>query len=142
MRIAIGADHAGFELKNHVAGLLRAAGHEVQDVGTHSAESADYPDFIRPVAQAVAAGSAERGIVICGTGIGASIVANKVRGVRAARCTSEYDARYARLHNDANVLALGARVSGPGLVEAMVEVFLATAFEGGRHRRRVEKIEP
>ena len=142
MKLAIGSDHAAFELKNHLAARLREAGHEVVDLGTRSPESCDYPDYARPVAEAVARGEAERGIVVCGTGIGVSIVANKVPGIRAARCLCEYDARYARLHNDANVLALGARVTGTGLAEAIVDVFLSTEFEGGRHARRVAKIEP
>jgi len=141
MRIALGSDHAGLELKSLLREIVAAAGHEVVDLGTSSSASCDYPDFGRAVAFAVSRGESDRGIVVCGTGIGISIAANRVAGVRAARCTSEYDARFARLHNDANVLALGARVTGPGLAESITRVFLTTAFEGGRHRRRVEKID-
>jgi ribose 5-phosphate isomerase B len=141
MRLAAASDHAGFPLKNHLAAWLRARGHEVLDLGTHSAESADYPDFAHELARRLAAGEFERGLLVCGTGIGISIAANRHPGVRAARCLSEYDARMARAHNDANVLALGERVTGVGLAEAILETFLATAFEGGRHARRVQKIE-
>ncbi len=141
MRLAAASDHAGFPLKNHLAAWLRARGHEVLDLGTHSAESADYPDFAHELARRLAAGEFERGLLVCGTGIGISIAANRHPGVRAARCLSEYDARMARAHNDANVLALGERVTGAGLAEAILETFLATAFEGGRHARRVQKIE-
>lgn len=141
MRVAIGSDHAGFRLKEALARFVREAGHEVHDVGTAGESSTDYPDWGRRAALEVALGRAERGIVICGSGIGMSIVANKVHGVRCARCTSEWDARFARLHNDANMLALGERVTGPGLAEAIVGVFLETPFEGGRHSRRVDKIE-
>jgi ribose 5-phosphate isomerase B len=141
MRLAAASDHAGFPLKNHLAAWLRARGHEVLDLGTHSAESADYPDFAHELARRLAAGEFERGLLVCGTGIGISIAANRHPGVRAARCLSEYDARMARAHNDANVLALGERVTGAGLAEAILETFLATAFEGGRHARRVDRIE-
>jgi ribose 5-phosphate isomerase B len=141
MRLAAASDHAGFPLKNHLAAWLRARGHEVLDLGTHSAESADYPDFAHELARRIAAGEVERGLLVCGTGIGISIAANRHPGVRAARCLSEYDARMARAHNDANVLALGERVTGAGLAEAILETFLATPFEGGRHARRVQKIE-
>lgn len=141
MRLAAASDHAGFPLKNHLAAWLRARGHEVLDLGTHSAESADYPDFAHELARRIAAGEFERGLLVCGTGIGISIAANRHPGVRAARCLSEYDARMARAHNDANVLALGGRVTGAGLAEAILEAFLATPFEGGRHARRVQKIE-
>ncbi len=141
MRLAAASDHAGFPLKNHLVAWLRARGHEVLDLGTHSAESADYPDFAHELARRIAAGEFERGLLVCGTGIGISIAANRHPGVRAARCLSEYDARMARAHNDANVLALGGRVTGAGLAEAILEAFLATPFEGGRHARRVQKIE-
>jgi ribose 5-phosphate isomerase B len=141
MRVVIGSDHAGFRLKAQVGRLLAEDGHDVVDVGTESEESTDYPDHGRAASETVARGDAEFGIVICGTGLGMSMVANKVEGVRAARCTSEFDARLARLHNDANVLAMGERVTGPGLAEAIVRVFLSTGFEGGRHARRVDKIE-
>jgi ribose 5-phosphate isomerase B len=142
MRIAAAADHAGFPLKSHLVAWLAARGHEVVDLGTHSAESVDYPDFGHALARRIVSGEFERGLVICGTGIGVSIAANRHPGVRAARCLSEYDARMARAHNDANVLALGERVTGAGLAEAILETFLATPFEGGRHARRVQKIEP
>jgi len=141
MRLAAASDHAGFPLKNHLVAWLSARGHEVIDLGTHSAESTDYPDFAHEVARRIASGEIERGLLVCGTGIGMSIAANRHAGVRAARCLTEYDARMARAHNDANVLALGERVTGAGLAEAVLETFLATAFEGGRHARRVQKIE-
>lgn len=140
MRIAVGADHAGYELKDKLARRLADAGHEIEDLGTSGPESVDYPDFGKAVAEAVAGGVAELGLVVCGTGIGISIAANRIPGVRAARCTSEYDARFARAHNDANVLAVGARVIGLGQAEAIVDVFFSTDFEGGRHARRVEKL--
>jgi len=141
MRICIGSDHAGYELKTAVKAHLLALGHEVEDLGTYEPQvSVDYPDYGRRVAQQVAAGAGELGIVICGTGIGVSIAANKVRGIRAALCTDSYMARMARLHNDANVLALGGRVVGVGLALDIVDAFLITAFEGGRHSARVEKL--
>jgi ribose 5-phosphate isomerase B len=140
MRIAIGSDHAGYKLKSHLAARLRADGHEVLDLGTDSLDSVDYPDFGRAVGAAVAELRAERGVAICGSGIGISIAANKVAGARCARCTTEWDARYARLHNDANVLALGERCTGIGMAEAILDTFMATEFEGGRHSRRVEKL--
>ncbi len=141
MRINIGSDHAGYSLKEELKPYLRDLGHEVVDQGTHTAEvSVDYPDFALPVARGVADGQFDCGIVICGTGIGISIAANKVRGVRAALCTNAYMARMSRLHNDANVLALGARVIGGGLARDIVDAFLAVAFEGGRHQGRVDKI--
>lgn len=141
MRIAVGADHAGFTMKQELAQRLAARGHEVLDLGTHSLESCDYPVCAQAVSRAVVEGRAERGLLVCGSGIGVSIAANRIAGVRAARCLTEYDARLSRLHNDANVLCLGSRVTGPGLAEAIVDVFLATAFEGGRHERRVQLIE-
>ena len=140
MRIAVGADHAGIDLKNHLAELLRGTGHEVEDLGTHSAQSVDYPDFARKVAEHVAGGGAERGVLVCGTGIGVAITANKVHGIRAANCNDLFTARMARAHNDANVLTLGARVVGEGVAEEIVKLFLATEFEAGRHQRRVDKI--
>jgi ribose 5-phosphate isomerase B len=140
VRIAVGADHAGIDLKNHLAELLRGAGHEVEDLGTHTAESVDYPDFARKVAEHVAEGGAERGILVCGTGIGVAISANKVHGIRAANCNDLFTARMARAHNDANILTLGARVVGEGVAEETVKIFLATEFEAGRHQRRVDKI--
>lgn len=141
MRIAIGADHAGFILKEHLRAWLAEAGHELRDFGAHSAESVDYPDYAALVAGAVAGGSAERGILVCGSGIGMAIAANRVRGVRAAACIDLYSARLCRQHNDANVLALGSRIVAPPLAEALAEVFLTTTFEGGRHARRVAKLD-
>lgn len=140
MRVSLGCDHAGFALKEMAASWLREAGHEVIDEGTHSGDSCDYPDFALRVARRVASGEAERGIAICATGIGMAMCANKVPGIRAAVCNDLYTARFSRLHNDANVLALGARVVGPGLAEEIVRVWMETPFEGGRHSRRVEKI--
>jgi ribose 5-phosphate isomerase B len=136
-RIAIGADHAGFPLKEHVVALLQAAGHDVQDHGTNSTESVDYPPICAGVGRAVRDGEAQVGIVIGGSGQGEQLAANKVRGVRAALCNDLYTARLAREHNDANVLSMGGRVVGFGLAEEIVTLFLATAFEGGRHARRV-----
>lgn len=140
MRIAIGADHGGYELKRQIAGFLIAQGYQVQDFGTHSLESVDYPDFAALVARAVAAGECERGILICGAGVGMSLAANKVRGIRAALCTDCYMARMAREHNDAQILCLGGRVLGMGLALDIVQVFLGSEFVGGRHARRVDKI--
>jgi ribose 5-phosphate isomerase B len=140
MRIAIASDHAGYELKQQIARYLLAQGHQVQDLGTHSPQSVDYPDYAVRVARAVVAGEAERGILICGTGIGMSIAANKVRGARAAVCTDCYMARMARQHNDARILCLGGRVLGLGSALDVVEVFLRTDFVGGRHAQRVDKI--
>jgi ribose 5-phosphate isomerase B len=141
VKLAIGADHAGFALKEDVRRGLEAAGHVVRDFGTDSAASVDYPDYALAVARSVQSGEAERGILICGTGIGMAISANRVRGVRAASCSDCYSARMARAHNDANVLAFGARVVGPGLAAELVRAFLETPFEGGRHQGRVHKIE-
>lgn len=141
MRIAIGADHAGFILKDHLRARLAEAGHELRDFGAHSADSVDYPDYAALVARAVADGSAERGILVCGSGIGMAIAANRVRGVRAAACIDLYSARLCRQHNDANVLTLGSRIVAPPLAEAIAEIFLTTPFEGGRHARRVAKLD-
>jgi ribose 5-phosphate isomerase B len=140
MKIAIGADHAGYEVKEGLKRKIGEAGHALEDAGTHGTASVDYPDFASRVAAAVAQGKADLGILICGTGIGMSIAANKVRGIRAAHCSDPYTARMAREHNDANVLCMGARVSGPGLMEEIVSAFLAAKFEGGRHAERVDKI--
>ena len=141
MKIAIGSDHAGFELKEHLRETLTAAGHDVKDVGTNSADSVDYPDYANLVARSVVQSEVERGILICGTGLGISMAANRVRGIRAAPCTSEYAAEMARRHNDANILALGARFITPAIAERLVTVFLITEFEGGRHQDRVTKID-
>jgi ribose 5-phosphate isomerase B len=140
VRIALGADHAGYVLKTAVAKHLIDAGHEISDVGTHSEESVDYPSFCAAVGRAVAGGDADRGIVMGGSGQGEAIAANKVHGVRAALCHDEYTARFARLHNDANVLSLGARLLGETFALAIVDVFLTTDFEGGRHVARLDQI--
>ena len=141
MRIIIGSDHGGYALKEVVKQHLIEQGHEVFDQGTHNGEtSVDYPDYGRPVADAVVAGEYNLGIVICGTGIGISLAANKVKGARAALCTNGYMARMARAHNNANILAMGGRVIGPDLARDIVDVFLSTGFDGGRHARRVGKI--
>jgi ribose 5-phosphate isomerase B len=139
-RVLMAGDHAGYELRQFLIGRLRGLGHEIVDMGSNSgAEPVDYPDFALPVAERVAAGEG-LGILVCGTGMGVAIVANKVPGVRAARCTDTFSARRARAHNDANVLCLGGWISGRGLAEDMARAFLETPFEGGRHQRRVEKI--
>ena len=140
MKIAIGADHAGFDLKEHLKGLLSAAGHEVADLGTDSTAPVDYPPICAAVAREVVAGRAERGIVIGGSGQGEQLAANKVRGARASLCNDLYTARLARLHNDANVLSIGARVVGTGLAEEILRAWLETGFEGGRHARRVAQL--
>ena len=140
--LAIGCDHGGFALKQAIMAHLQARGLEYRDFGTYTAESCDYPDFGRAVAQAVASGEYERGILICGTGIGISITANKVPGIRAALCGDCFSAEATRLHNDANILALGARVVGEGLALKIVDTFLDTPFSGDeRHLRRIRKIE-
>src|SRR5690554_3549597 len=140
MRVAIGADHAGVDLKAHLVKELARLGHEVDDVGTHSSESVDYPPICAEVGRRVARGDADRGIVLGGSGQGEQIAANKVHGVRAALCNDLYTARMSRLHNDANVLAIGGRIVAPGLADEIVELWLATPFEGGRHQRRVDQI--
>jgi ribose 5-phosphate isomerase B len=141
MKIAIGSDHGGFELKEKVIKFLIGNGYEVLDLGCDSMESVDYPKYGKLVGEAVVEGKADRGIVICGTGIGISIAANKVKGVRAALCANTTMARLTREHNDANVIAFGARMLGDILVFEMVETFLTTEFEGGRHQKRVDQIE-
>ncbi len=141
MRIAIGSDHAGFELKKHVKAGLAAAGHDVVDVGTDSSESTDYPTYAEPAARMVAGGEAQRGVLVCGSGVGVAIVANKVGGVRAVNAHDADEAELARRHNDANVVTLsGSRLDGAA-ADAIVEAFLAADFEGGRHQRRVDLIE-
>ena len=139
-RIAIGSDHAGFDLKQHLIGVLQRDGHEVLDHGTHSTESVDYPPICAAVARTVRDGNADLGIVLGGSGQGEQLAANKVHGVRAALCNDLYTARMARAHNDANVLSMGGRVVGVGLAEEILAIFLATPFEGGRHARRVEQL--
>jgi len=141
MKIAVGSDHAGFDYKELVKEYLTKKGYQVIDKGTFSKESVDYPVFGEAVAKAVASGEVERGIVICGTGIGISIAANKVKGVRAALCTNEYMARMARKHNDANILAFGARVLGTDVALGIVDEFFSTEFEGGRHEKRVNLLQ-
>ena len=142
MMIAIGCDHGGFDLKEKVMEYLKEKGMEVKDVGCFNNESCDYPAFGKAVGEAVASGECEKGIVICTTGIGISIAANKVKGVRAALCTDSLCARMTRLHNDANVLALGANIVGPGLALEIVDVFLGTEFSGEeRHQRRIDLLE-
>lgn len=140
MKIALACDHGGLNLKYEIIKELKAQGHEVVDFGTNSTDSCDYPDFALPAAEAVASGKCEKGIVVCSTGIGVSIVANKVPGVRCAHCHDSYCAEFTRLHNDANVLALGEKVIGVGYALKIVNTFLNTEFEGGRHQRRVDKI--
>lgn len=140
MRIAIGADHAGYTLKETLAAYMRERGIEVIDFGTHGPDPVDYPDYARVVAEAVARGEADFGVLICGTGVGMAITANKVAGIRAAAVSDVYSARMSRAHNDANVLCMGGRVVGPGLAIEILETWLRTPFEGGRHARRVEKI--
>ncbi len=135
--IALGSDHGGFGLKQHIMDYLDSHGLEYRDFGTHSAESCDYPTYAKAAAEAVASGQCEKGIVICTTGIGISIAANKVRGIRCALCTDPLMAEMCRRHNDANMLALGAGIVGANLAERIVETFLTTEFEGGRHARRV-----
>lgn len=139
--VAIGSDHAGYPLKETLAEDLRAAGYEVHDMGTYSLESVDYPDVAVHLAETVASGWPDRGILICGTGIGMCITANKVPGIRAAACSEAYSAMMARRHNNANILCMGGRVVGPGLALEIAKIFLETEFEfGSRHERRVEKI--
>ncbi|NPA32743.1 MAG: ribose 5-phosphate isomerase B [Aquificae bacterium] len=140
MKIAIGSDHAGYPLKEKIKEFLSREGYEVLDFGTHTKDSTHYPLYAKHVAKAVLEGKAHRGILVCGTGIGMSITANKFPGIRAALCTNEYMARMSRLHNDANILCLGERVLGTELALSIVKVWLETPFEGGRHEKRVELI--
>lgn len=140
MKIAIACDHGGLNLKNAVIEYLKENGYEYVDFGTDSTASCDYPDFALPAAEAVANGECDKGILICSTGIGVSMVANKVPGVRCAHCHDAYCAKFTRLHNDANVLAMGEKVVGVGYALQIAETFLSTRFEGGRHQRRVDKI--
>ncbi len=140
MKIALGCDHGGYDLKLYVRKVLEDLGHEVEDFGCIFKESCDYPDFGAAAARAVAEGACDRGIVICTTGIGISIAANKVKGIRCAHCADCLQAEMTRRHNDANMMAIGAGFTGPNMAGRMVEVFLSTEFEGGRHARRVEKM--
>ena len=142
MKIAVACDHGGLNLKNAVIAYVEKLGHEVMDFGTKTTDSCDYPDFASLAADAVANGVCERGILVCSSGIGVSIVANKVPGIRCAHCHDTYCAKYTRLHNDANMIAFGEKVVGEGLMQEMVNLFLTTEFEGGeRHERRVAKIK-
>ncbi len=140
MKIAIGSDHGGYELKKLIKKHLQEKGFDTKDFGTDSTASTDYPDFAREVSEAVAAGDFDRGILICGTGIGMSIAANKVKGIRCALVGDCFSAKATRQHNDSNVIALGERVVGPGLALEIVDTWLGTEFEGGRHQNRVDKI--
>ncbi len=140
MKIALGCDHGGYELKEYVKTVLDRLGHTYEDFGCFSTESCDYPDFGAAAARAVASGACDRGIVICTTGIGISIAANKIHGIRCAHCADSLQAELTRRHNNANMLALGAGFTGKNLAERIVEVFLSTEFEGGRHARRVDKV--
>lgn len=141
MRLAIGSDHAGFDLKETVKSWLQAEGHQVEDLGCHSPERVDYPLYAQQVAQTVAGGQAERGVLICGSGIGVSIAANRTPGVRAALVSEPLSARLCREHNDANVLCMGARLVGADMAREILRVFMATPFEGGRHQLRVDQID-
>lgn len=138
--IVIASDHGGFRLKKFICDELGAAGHKAEDLGVHTAESVDYPDIARLLAERVLSGGAERGILICGSGIGMSIAANRFPGIRAALCHDEYTARMSRAHNNANVLVLGERVLGEGVAQGILDVWLTTAFNGRRHAARVEKL--
>ena len=141
MKIAVGSDHAGYDAKERLKGWLDRRGLAIDDVGTDGLDSVDYPDFAFEVARRVATGECDLGLLVCGSGIGMAIAANKVAGVRAATCVDPYSAALARRHNDANVLCVGARISGPDLLEAIASAFFDGSFEGGRHARRVDKIK-
>ena len=140
MKVAIGCDHGGLHLKEDIKSLLADGGYEVTDFGTNSTDSVDYPDIAVPVANAVANGEFDRGILSCGTGIGIGIAANQVKGIRAALCHDTFSAHASREHNNANILTMGERIIGPGLARDIVKIWLTTEFEGGRHERRVAKI--
>ncbi len=140
MRIVVGTDHRGYSIRAQIIDLLQRLGHDVEDVGAVSGEAVDYPDIAAPVARKVSHGEVERGILVCGTGLGMCITANKFPGVRAAPCHDDLAAEMSRRHNDANILCLSADLLGEGLIDRMIEIWLATAFEGGRHARRVAKI--
>ncbi len=138
--LAIGCDHGGFKLKEEIINYLKTAGVEFKDFGTYNESSVDYPDIAHVVCESILNGECENAVLVCGTGIGISIAANKHKGIRAAVCSDEFSAKFTRLHNDANVLCLGGRVVGPGLACELVDIFLNTEFEGGRHLLRVNKI--
>ncbi len=138
--IGIGNDHGGYELKMHIKGLLESKGYEVKDFGTHDTNSVDYPDIAIPVCESVVSGECECGILLCGTGIGMSIAANKINGIRAAHVTDSFCARMTKMHNNANVICLGGRITGPEIASDIVEAYLNAEFQGGRHENRVNKI--
>ncbi len=140
-RIIIGCDHGGLNLKNKVVEHLKEIGYEVEDVGTYTSDSVDYPIYAKKVAHAVADGKYEKGIIICGTGIGVSIVANKVKGIRASLCGDTFSAKATRQHNNSNILCMGERVIGAGLALDIVDIWLTTEYEGGRHQRRIDMME-
>jgi ribose 5-phosphate isomerase B len=141
MKIVIGSDHIGYELKLHIKEYLVAKGHEVSDIGTDGTARTDYPVFAEKAAEAVAAGEYENGILICGSGVGMSIAANKVRGVRAVVCSESYSAKLAKEHNNANIVAFGSRVIGIAIAETIVDAFIGSHFENGRHQKRIEMID-
>ena len=140
MKIAIGCDHGGLEHKNVIVKHLKERGFEVFDFGIYEQVSVDYPDIAKKVCDSIVTGQSERGILVCGTGIGMSLAANKVKGIRAAACSEHFSAKYTRLHNDSNIICLGGRVIGAGTAIELVDLFVDTEFEGGRHQRRVDKI--
>lgn len=142
MRLVFASDHGGYELKKVLVAHAAATGHQVEDLGVHGAAAADYPGFARQVARTVRDGNGERGILVCGTGIGMAIVANRCSGIRAALCHDAFTAEASRRHNDANVLCLGGRTTGPGVACQILDIFLNTPFDGGRHLRRLEQIDP
>jgi ribose 5-phosphate isomerase B len=142
MRVLLASDHAGIELRHLLAERTRALGHEAVDLGTQRPGSVDYPDFAHALSRLLLNGEGDLGVLICGTGIGMSMAANRHKGVRAALCHDAFTAAAARRHNDANVLCMGARTTGPGVAEQMLEIFLSSPFDGGRHERRVKLIEP
>jgi ribose 5-phosphate isomerase B len=138
LKVAIGCDHGGFDLKKNIVSVLRELGHEIEDQGCDSSDSVDYPNFARAVSTLVKEGVCERGILICGTGIGMSMAANRIPGIRAALCHEMFSARMSREHNDANILCLGARVIGPGLAQEIVRTWMTSDFSGGRHQLRID----
>lgn len=141
MKLAIGSDHAGYELKEEIRKYLEEKGYDYVDLGSQTGESCDYPAIGEAVGRAISNGECDRGILVCGTGLGISMAASKIKGIRAAVCSDYFSAKYTRLHNDANILGLGGRVLGVGLALELVEVFLTTEFEGGRHARRVNMLD-
>lgn len=138
--IGIGTDHGGLELKLHIKNLLESKGYEVKDFGVHTKDSVDYPDIAIPVCESVVSGECECAILVCGTGIGMSIAANKVKGIRAAHVTDSFSARMTKMHNNANVICLGGRITGPEIASDIVEAYLSAEYEGGRHQNRIDKM--